>query len=635
MLQPSELLLRYADCTDDDSYDSAVEDEFYNGEDPWDENPYKGRVFHKFAELPPELRIKIWELGLAGLSQPQFLQFNLDSTSRKDPNEMVSNGFGEPVPRRYRDWSVNACTSLARATELNRNVMAVNREARQVARRLLPHSLKISIRGGGHGLVYFDRDRDVVQLKGYKYGHIHTFSVEERIQDFIYHLGGFAEHVVQLAIRHDDFDDEELDASQYFTHALSQFPNLKRLFLVSMFDKYPSKEILWCGSDYIHVHTSILRDGRNEPLWTNRCWPNVDDYDDFTRNEVPAPITHLLPGEAVPFLRTNGIQAFPMLVFDDKLGLRSLTDLKVKWKRSYREGIPAAELSESESEDDDDDDDESEPNEYESDGIDDSEIEESVNGEDEDGTVSGDDIYADENEHDHDGIDLNGEIDLSGDGVGDIVPVFSDLESEPELETNGSNAVPGEGKNPRKRRIVTDSDDDEDASEGSRRKHARTGSFTAQMIVSDDEAISKPNGNGRSRRRAAIIVSDDDDEDDEDEKEDGGGGALDSKLDENDDSEVDELIKRETRKGRESSDEDDDEEEEEIMDVRRLSLASRLQLVREDHPSSEEEFSDEIGFAEGGEYGDNDDDDIYDDEDDDDEERYGGGLIDGIAEESE
>ncbi|KAL6890431.1 hypothetical protein GGI43DRAFT_219831 [Trichoderma evansii] len=619
MPQPSELLLRYAECTDDDSYDSAVEDEFYNGEDPWDENPYKGRVFHKFTALPPELRIKIWKFGLAGLTQPQLLEFSLQSSVRKDGNDMVPDETGMPHPRRYRDWTINGSPSLVRATELNRNVMAVNREARDVALKLLPHTLKIKT-PGGNGIVNFDRNRDIIQLRGYNYEVMHPFPVEERFQDFVYNFDGFADNVVQLAIRHNDFFDEDEDTSVYFNLALEQFRNLKRLFLLSTHDKFAAGDILWCGSDYIYVRTSMITDGRNEPLWTKWCWPNVVEYDDFTRNQVSRPLTNLLPSEALPLLRTRGIELFPMVVFEDKYGLEVLKKLKAKWERTYAEGnlLSQSESSSSSSEE------ESEPDEYESEGIDDSEIVESDDGDDEDRSISGDDIYGEQDDSDD-----SDNTDISGAGVGEIVPVFSDPEPEPE--------VAGGAKNSRKRRIVTDSDDEDDEiSERSGRKHARIGSFPAPDEGSEDEAISRPSGAGRSRKRAAVIDSDDSDDDEED-----GGGAFSSKPDKHESSKKDEAKDGRGKKKRKAdkrmeTDEDDDEddeddEDEEIMDVRRLSLASRLQQVRQSHPSSDEESNGEEDSDHI-----NDEDEDEDDEDEDKaEEMYGGGLIDGYADESD
>ncbi|KAL7899864.1 hypothetical protein HDV63DRAFT_327592 [Trichoderma sp. SZMC 28014] len=626
MAKPSELLLRYAECSDgESSYDSAVEDEFYNGQDPWDENPYKGRVFHKFAELPPELRIKIWGLGLSSLTQPQLLHFNLKSVVRIDTRDMVPDERGMPNPRRYRDWTINGSPNLARATELNRSVMAVNREARDVAHKLLPHTLKIRTLGGD-GIVYFDRNRDVVQLSGYNYDAMHPFPIGERFQDFVYHFDGFAENVMQLAVHYNAFYDEDEDTSNYFTHAFQQFQNLKRLFLLASPDRFVHGEnIVWCGSEYIYMHTSMITDGRNEPLWTKWCWPNADEYDDFIRQQVCEPVKHLLPDSALPLLRTRGIELLPMVEFEDKYGINFLEKLKKKWHRTYAEGIMP---TNSDLSSDEDREEESGSDEYESDGIDDSPIEENGGNDD-----SGDDIYDEEYDSEND--------DYSGAGEAEIVPVFSSPEPDPD--------VAGGATNSRKRRIVLDSDDEDgDTSERLGRKHDGAGSFTetdggaknafsvlmdagrgrkrAAVVDSDDE---KDEGDGkddafsrlmgvvkRSRKRAAIIDSDDDEE--------GGGGAINGNPDEH------ETSKKEGNDGRGEDDDEKEEEEEEIMDVRRLSLASRLQNVRESHPSSDEdstreEDSDDIG----------DEEDDEDKDEDEDEEMYGGGLIDGHADESD
>ncbi|PNP42277.1 hypothetical protein TGAMA5MH_05959 [Trichoderma gamsii] len=641
MAKPSELLLRYAECSDEESsYDSAVEDEFYNGQDPWDENPYKGRVFHKFAELPPELRIKIWGLGLAGLTQPQLLEFSLKSVLRKDPSDLVPDERGMPSPRRYRDWTINGSPSLARATELNRSVMATNREARDVALKMLPHTLKIRT-PAGDGTVHFDRNRDLIQLSGYTYEVMNPFPTEERFQDFIYHFDGFAENVVQLVVHYNAFFDEDEDTSEYFTLALQQFQNLKRLFLLSAPDKFIGKDILWCGSNYIYVHTSMITDGRNEPLWTKWCWPNADDYDDFTRNQVCEPVTHLLPASALPLLRSRGIELLPMVIFEDKYGLDFLKKLKRKWDRTYAEGIVPSDSELSSNEDEEEE--ESEPDEYESDGIDDSPIEENGGNDD-----SGDDIYDEEYDSAND--------DYSGAGEADIVPVFSSPEPDPE--------VAGGATNSRKRRIVLDSDDEDgDTSERSGRKHARTGSFT-EPDGDAKNALGVLSGAARRQKRAAIIDSDDDEDDggaeddalsrlmraarrhkrvavvDSDDDEEDGGIVSNGKPDEHESSKEEEGKDGRGRKRRQANkrveedddedDDDDEKDEEEIMDVRRLSLASRLQQVRESHPSSDEE-------SDGDEDSDNinDDDDDEDEDENDDEEMYGGGLIDGYADESE
>lgn len=616
MREPSELLLRYAECTDDeDSYDSAAEDEFYNGEDPYNSNPYKNRVFHKFSDLPPELRSKIWELGIGGRKEPHIFRFKLSPVTRMHPDE-PNDAHNYPTNRDvvlYRHWTIRPGEGLAGETEMSRNIMATSREARAAALRVLPHTLLVRNNAGkDEGTVYFDRDRDIVHVSGFNRGYIHPSTFERRIEGGDYRLDGFAENVTQLAVPDDEFDERTEDA---FAHFMQPLQSLRRLFLVSVNStRSRTSDSFWCGSDYIHVHTSALFERRGEPFWIKHCWPNADDYDDYARNQVPSPNTQTLPHNALPLLSDRGIEIYPMVIFEGQIGLLAFKKLQTMWMRSYIEGIPIEELSNSES----DDDEESEPDEYESEGIDDSEIEETDHENDDDG-ISGDEIFQ------GDGDDI-----FSNADAGEIHPVFSSPEPEPEPEKNGQDAaVP----NPRKRRIVTDSDD-EDASEGPGKKQART-----SRSDTEDGHASRRSGAGRSRRRAAVVDSDDEADDD------GGRGDVKGEKDEPEltsgkeeaDEKQEQSNTHQIKEHEDDDDDDDDEEEEEDdeeeddeedeePDVRRLSLAARLELARRKNPSPVGEGSDDEDSLE--------EDDDEEDEDDD-EERSENDLIDGIAEESD
>ncbi|KAL7930781.1 hypothetical protein V8C35DRAFT_312193 [Trichoderma chlorosporum] len=647
MHDASELLLRYAAETEDDSYDSAVEYEFYNGKDPWDEDPYEGRVFHKFTELPPELRLRIWELGLVEVEQPRVLQFEVHAIPRKMPGLYATNDFGDRIQRLFRDWHVRPGRDLSRVTKQTRSIMAVSREAREVARKKLPHSLKTQNPSrNGHGLVYCNRDRDVVHISGYEREHINPWAGDESLIDSAYHFDGFAENVVQLAIDSNAFNanDPDTDTDSYFNHAMEPFHNLKRLFLLSH-PRIPlaSDEKLWCGSDFVYTHTTAIKDRGNGYFWTKRCWPNADDYDDFVRNQIPTPDLEGVPFQGRPLIPTRGIMLLPMLAFDNQDGLKALDKLRAKWQKSYELGISIEELSDfssdsdsdshshSHSHSDSDSDSQSESDEYESEGIDDSEIIENNSEDDSDeDTMSGDEIYTD---HDDDTV---GE-----DQVGEIVPVFSSPEPEP--EPNEHRGPVSEAQGSRKRRIVTDSDD-EDASEESGAKRARTGRFSARVVTSDteDEGVNKSNSSGRSRRRAAIVDSDDeDDEVDDDSNGAGASGSLnkDESSTKAGKGSVTNGVKSDVKKqtdeddGEDDDDDDEEEEEEEVTDVRRLSLATRLELVRPKHPSSRKrKTEDETMSTDPENYTDEDEDE---DEEDEDEERSQDDLIDGIAEESD
>ncbi|PNP59988.1 hypothetical protein THARTR1_00012 [Trichoderma harzianum] len=629
MYEDSELLLRYAEETEDDSYDSAVEYEFYNGKDPWDENPYEGRVFHKFPELPPELRLRIWELGLVEAARPRVLQFEVRARARKMPGLFIENEFGDQIQRLFRDWHVRPGTDLARVTKRTRILMAVNREAREVARKILPHTLKVQNPArNGYGKVNFNRDRDVVHIDGYEREHISPWTPDESLEDSAYHFDGFAENVVQLSIDINAFTDNhaDTDTDAYFNHAMEPFHNLKRLFLLS----HPilplsSRQKLWCGSDFVYTHTTAIKDRGNDYFWTKRCWPNADDYDDFVRNQVSTPTLGDVPHQGRPLIPTRGILVLPMLAFDDSDGLKAFDKARARWRESYERGISIQELSDSSSDSSSDSDSQSEPDEYESEGIDDSEIidnDSEDNSDDDD--MSGDEVYGDDDD-----------ATLDGNEVGEIVPVFSspEPEPEPEPEPNGLGASTLDAQNSRKRRIVADSDD-EDPSEGPEAKRART-SRPARVVTSDteDEGVSKSNGTGRSRRRAAIVDSDEEEDDDGNDvevngmDEDGSSSKKDRKGAANG-------VKGNNRGQKDDEDdgeEDEDGEEEEVTDVRQLSLATRLDLVPQRHPSSRKRKAEDDESSDPEDYTEDDD----DDDEDEDEERSEDDLIDGIAEESD
>ncbi|KAL7955804.1 hypothetical protein V8C34DRAFT_290476 [Trichoderma compactum] len=629
MYEDSELLLRYAEETEDDSYDSAVEYEFYNGTDPWDENPYEGRVFPKFAELPPELRLKIWELGLVEAVRPRVLPFQVRAIPRKMPGVFTENEHGDQIQRLFRDWHVRPGKDLARVTKQTRILMAVNREAREVARKILPHALKVQNPArNGYGMVNFNRDRDVVQVDGYERGHISPWAPDESLEDSAYHFDGFAENVVQLAVSEGAFEDDDTDTTTvaYFNHAMEAFHNLKRLFLLCQATNPLAPYVMnWCGSDFVYTYTTAIRDRGNSYLWTKRCWPNADDYDDFVRKNVPAPSPRDVPH---PVLPTRNVLVLPMLSFDDQDGIKRLDKARARWRESYERGISIGQLSDLSS--DSGSDSQSEPDEYESEGIDDSEIIDN-DGEDDshDDDLSGDEVYGDDDD-----------ATLDENEVGEIVPVFSspEPEPEPEPESNGLGDSPSDAQISRKRRIVADSDD-EDPSEELGAKRART-SRPARVVTSDteDEGESKPNSTGRSRRRAAIVDSDEEDDDNDGKDVEIKGMDEDRSSIEKDRKGAINGVKRNTRGPKDDEDDEEDdeegqeeEEEEEVTDVRQLSLATRLDLVPQKHPSSRKRKVEDDESSNPEEYTEDDD----DEDEDEDEERSEDDLIDGIAEESD
>ncbi|KAL7817933.1 hypothetical protein V8C44DRAFT_319670 [Trichoderma aethiopicum] len=643
-LSESDLLLEEAEETDYDSYDSAAEDEFYNGQDSADENLYEGRTFHPFSRLPPELRIRVWELALGEEAQPRILHFGLDLSP---PRLLDSDDVDDVVI----DWTVRTTEELAKETRHVRRIIAVNREARDVVLKTMPHALKLRSKRPGRGpaTVNFHRDRDVAYLSaGREFQKTLSFDLRgDWQQGGRCNFEGFAENVTQLAINCSSLSSiEEFDDGRLYAHILEPFSNLKRLFLeLLQCEQLKLGDKIWAGSEFVYTHEVAIRDRGNGYFLTKRVWPNADDYDDFAR-QLPVP-TFNEPGlPSTKRLRQlgHGAMILPMFVFEDRRGYETLEKLRALWQEAYSRGIPVEELSDWSLDGDDDDVDQgfgsSEPDEYESEGIDDSEIIE--NGTDhydsDEDDLSGDLVHGDDESSNGDDDDSDGDSGsaLNGRQNDRSVPngnaaAFSSPEPEP-TSVSGT-------QNSRKRRIVADSDD-ELPSDVSRKRRARNGGLSTGIRAdTDDEGVSETSAARMRRRRAAVVDSDDEDEDDEEDgdrgkdKQEGETGKKNDAAGREDDTDEEEDDDDTSDEDDDDEDEDDVEDDDEVADVKRLSLAARLDLVPPRHRlsrnsrivSTDDEEDDE----------DDEDDDEEDDEDDEDDERSEDGLIDGIAEESD
>ncbi|KAH0494762.1 hypothetical protein TgHK011_008351 [Trichoderma gracile] len=636
-----DVLLAEAEEGDYDSYDSAAEYEFYNGPDPADFTPYSGRTFHPFSKLPPELRIKVWELALAGEAQPRILHFGLDLVP---PRSLDFNDLGSVVI----DWTVQTSAELAKETRHVRRIVAVNREARGVVLKTLPHTLELPSRKSGRrpATVYFHRDRDVAYLTA---GDIFLDTLLTRLRGDWQHGGrcifeGFAENVTQLAIDYCSLSViEGRDITRLYTHILEPFSNLQRLFI----DLPPSRQLtlgdrIWAGSEYVYTHEVAIRDRGNGYFRKMHVWPNADEYDAFARQLALPNVDELgLPSPDGLMQLGHGAMILPMFVFEDHGGYRAFEKLRTSWQEAYARGIPVDELTDWSS-DSDNGIMEEYIDQYESEGIDDSIIEEYWPDDDgEEIDLSGDQNYGD---------DESSEGDDDDDSDGNT---GSDAENDHRDEHNVSNEnaaafsspkpEPSSTVNSRKRRIVADSDD-ELPSEVPNRKQARNGGFSSGTgSDTEDEGVSEASAARKRRRRGAVVDSDDEDDDDGDDGIGGKGKQNgESRKKNNDvgpeeeDEEEEEDDDDDTSDEDDGDDDEDEDEQNEAADVRRLSLAARLQLVPPRHRSSRNRRIDSTDDEEDEEDDDDDDDDDDEDvEDDEDDERSEDELIDGIAEESD
>lgn len=512
---------------DDDSNDDESEDDEEIDIDPF-----------PFMRLPPELRIRIWQLFCPDLvAKARVLHFCIgDASPTMRPLDLEIGESYNTV------WEGRA---LEEQTFPLRMLMGIHQESRALGTSKYPTVVPIDSEEGERGLVRVAPTTDIMLFE----------SCEWHLE-----MDGFCSLVQNLAITLDAmmlFRGEHLDAMQDW---LQRFPNLQRLF-IGMEDSFARNEepsllesLGWCSSNYVHsyrVETKEKETGYGEDTETIYVWPNILDHGDFARVHISKePMRAAFPSNTdvseEPI--TLRVEYWPLVAFEDRR-IRILDKIML--------GI----------EDDDHDDghfsdlplelDGEEANEYESDGIDDTENPA---------------IY----DSDDDGIiDLDGDDDDGNNEVQDEAQ-FSSPEPEPEPEPDRDH------RRGRKRRVVEDEDEDED--EGSE------------------------NAGESSRRKRARMVSDSDDDDEEI-----GGKAANEVQVISDDSDEEPVVKNGKKKKRIviQSDTEDEDEEDDDGQPKKMTLAQRLKLKKpvvisdedddegDEEDEEEDEEEEEGGFIDG------------------------------------
>ncbi|KAF5685661.1 hypothetical protein FDENT_6132 [Fusarium denticulatum] len=420
-------------------------------------------------------------------------------------------------------WTVRDGIALGDQTKNLRAVFAVHKESRALATNAFPDSLSIDA-GSGDATVRFNRNSDVVLMNGLS-------CAPGRM---VFHLPGFASEVKNFALGGpnilDDLSGPDVPA------LLRQFTQLE-CFYVNVSSTDCQKSTLgWCTSDLINryqTQTYEKQPGLGEDLQFLWCWPDLQRHPDFARFQIDRDTWDNLPDPLGSELEQRGLKAWPMVAFEYERGLRRFELLQTL----------GPDLGDDTSDEDDDDDDDDDGNngpdldEYESDGIDDDEIVETYDPSDEEGIslASGSPPPAPQ--------EISEDEDDNGAGAN-----FSSPEPEPET------APVQRG---RKRRVVSDSDDEDEEDVEPTAKRART-----RVVDSEDEDDEPEVQQEHTRQRSRAIMSDDEDEDE--------GGV--SKEPHASDS------------SSEESEEESDESEDEDAPPKKLSLAERLRLHRQENP---------------------------------------------------
>jgi hypothetical protein len=532
-----ELLDLEAVDSDEEKSSSAGESDAAS----WSDNYF----FPQFKRLPLELRTRIWEFFCPDLAaNGRVYWFQLQ----------------EPIYRRKdRSWEfvVQEGPLLEQQTRSSRAMLAVSHESRQLALKAFPDTLLF----GGHGVLRFNAQKDIVILRS-------TNMVPADVET-MHPLPGFSEHIRHLAVEPAalaDFRGRRLFA------LFGAFENLKTAYYVTSAADHKPQHLRWCTSDlakrYI-VATFEEQPGLGEDAHHLFCWPDLERCGALAAENIPLDgLTDDLSENFIEIKGTsfNGAPIWPLVEFLTDYGLERFEEL-VAWDGEGKLWSGSSE-----------DEDRGEPDEYESEGIDDSEIS------DDDGEESDDQelVVLDDDDHSDQDEEGSGEgssvasgsppqrrrrgetIDLTGVDHESAARFSSPERSSATLQGSEGSAsesdqpVPRTSrlKRPRGRVVGSDSEDGQD--DDVPRKRARTGSRGIAIILSSDDDEDEMR-KMRANRRVRAVISEDEEEDDDRE----GGETV---------SDV-------------SSSEDEDEDPEGGAAVSKpLSLAEKLQLHRERNP---------------------------------------------------
>lgn len=529
-----------AESTDEDS---ASEDEI----DPF-----------PFTRLPPELRLRVWSMFCPELSgSPRVLDLVInDSLHRTRTGKCMV-----VVPGRC----------LEEQTEALRSLSAVNRQCRALVTDKFPDEVYIESDNGEHMTLRVNFESDIMMLERFP-GH-QSSGIYVDLEMTMFNLNGFSEGIMNLALPLNDFDDRDDD--NIVGAWLAKFTSLRRVFLYADDNEYGRRRlkdeaIRWCASPHAsqyYMQTFEKEPGLGEDYTKLICW--VDNYANPTFAKTYVPQWHkrfLTTGQEETFEDAD-ISIHPMVVFQDELSLSRFQDLLAM------EHVPLKLYNEDDEDEDEDSDAESQSmaadsdddfgdaaldvDDYESEGIDDDEPEVF----DEPGDEHLDD--GDSND-DHDDTAPNpfSSPEPSGDEGSGMRGRKRRVISDSDDEDGEENEDAGPSNRPAKRprvHVIQDSDD-EDVS-------LANGAKDPQVISSDSDEEPAP----KQRRRARPVESEDEQEDEEDVSEEEAPRArLADRLqirsrkrhfavDDEDDEDEDEEDEEEDEDGEDEEEDDDDE----------------------------------------------------------------------------
>lgn len=282
-------------------------DELLSDEEYWDsEEEAEGEAlalpnhFPLFQQLPPELRMYVWEAYCPELTaDSRVLEFDVDLTRRRagGPEECtVFNGI-----------------FLRTATHRIRKVLAVNRESRELALRHLPDVLVFSHFGGlpeHDSIVHFNSSKDVIYLKGFFDVPAHA-RLPPAFADKVTNVG------VDVPLSSRKLNDKAITTLLSFFGTL---PSLRSVLYCQCTYEWDAEDLVWC-TDGASFNRSYLK---ARDLYIDFChlqtrtvmtvWPKGDA---FNSKMVPQELEDTAR-KFTQRVEDAGFQVLPMVFLDAK-----------------------------------------------------------------------------------------------------------------------------------------------------------------------------------------------------------------------------------------------------------------------------------------------------------------------------
>ncbi|KAI1088890.1 hypothetical protein F5B19DRAFT_404290 [Rostrohypoxylon terebratum] len=442
--------------------------------------------FHKFMDLPPELRARIWE----------FFDGELRIKSRVYPVHTLSVTYG-PSHRVV----IYPFEFLEGMVERTKTMMSVHHESRALAMTFYPDMFYLH--EGRYGVPY-NKERDIVFVGGTTGdGNRHN------IRDVLSTLGNPPNVALEPEWLLED-DDEE----QWLISGSEGTP--KNLLLWADEYTYLLPTMEWCVSDIVNTYSvefSEELDGITYDTWILYCWPDFEK-----RRELIKGLLQL----DLPARHTN---YWPIIEFRDRerfFKFKEAVATEGEWADKWSS---ASDLGQ----DPDEEGEEEEEDEYESDGIDDATIDEDGSSEDEDDLVVLQSDSEDDSASTFDGFSPLQPANLEH---GDEIEAANFSSPEPEPTGAGDSADPLPHKSDHDSEHALS--DDEPVQSTSRRKRRIISSDDEDELDQDVKLPSRPS------KRSRVVLSDSEDEEDGDEDEDKKRDRAEADGPEDDESEEEE-----------------------------------------------------------------------------------------------